>query len=146
MTKEIDVIVMNSHGVGQFCNIKRLPYLGETLRAWNWRQDNTGVGPGLALALDPKGGADGDNYLFDLSYLIPDLAPDTTLELRAAYMDINIKTEQTLFPAGAVLPRSPGRAPRSAAPRGRRPEPRRPRARARPSTARWLRAGRWPHG
>ncbi|MBK6289180.1 MAG: TonB-dependent receptor [Gammaproteobacteria bacterium] len=81
-----------------------LKYRDLQLRAWNWRQDNTGVGPGLALALDPKGGADGDNYLFDLSYLIPDLAPDTTLELRAAYMDINIKTEQTLFPAGAVLP------------------------------------------
>ena len=37
MTKESDVIVLNSHGVGQFCNIKRLPCLGGTLRAWNWR-------------------------------------------------------------------------------------------------------------
>lgn len=81
-----------------------LKYRNLQLRAWNWRQDNTGVGPGLALALDPKGGADGDNYLFDLSYQIRDIAPDTTLELRAAYMDINIQTKQTLFPAGAVLP------------------------------------------
>ena len=81
-----------------------LKYRNLQLRAWNWRQDNTGVGPGLALALDPKGGADGNNYLFDLSYQILDIAPDTTLELRAAYMDINIQTEQTLFPAGTVLP------------------------------------------
>ena len=42
MNKDFDVIVLNSHGVGQFCNIKRLPFLGETLRAWNWRVEEDG--------------------------------------------------------------------------------------------------------
>ena len=56
MTKEIDVIVMNSHGVGQFCNIKRLPYLGETLRAWNWRvEEDGGKGTTVAVSLGRLG-------------------------------------------------------------------------------------------
>ncbi|MFM7272615.1 MAG: TonB-dependent receptor plug domain-containing protein, partial [Gammaproteobacteria bacterium] len=54
------------------------------LRAWNWRQEDTGVGPGLALALDPEGNAEGDNWLFDVGWRSRDLAPDTTLELRAS--------------------------------------------------------------
>jgi outer membrane receptor for ferrienterochelin and colicins len=81
-----------------------LKYRDLQLRLWNWRQEDIGVGPGLALALDPQGRADGDNYLFDLSWSTRELAPDTTLELRASYMDVNIETEQTLFPAGTVLP------------------------------------------
>lgn len=81
-----------------------LKYHDFQLRAWNWRQDDVGVGPGLALALDPSGNAEGDNYLFDIGWSTKSLAPDTTLELRASYMDINIKTRQTLFPAGTVLP------------------------------------------
>jgi len=56
MTKEIDVIVLNSHGVGQFCNIKRLPYLGETLRAWNWRvEEDGGKGTTVAVSLGRLG-------------------------------------------------------------------------------------------
>lgn len=81
-----------------------LKYRDLQFRAWNWRQDDSGTGPGFALALDPKGYAQGDNYLFDLGWSTRALAPDTLLELRASYMDINVKTRQTLFPAGAVLP------------------------------------------
>ncbi len=75
-------------------------------RLWNWRQ-NAGVGPGLALALDPKGEGDIDNYLFDLGYTDAELLPDSVVELRASYMDINVQTEQRLFPAGTVLPIGP---------------------------------------
>ena len=77
------------------------------LRLWNWRNKDSGAGPGLALALDPRGSAETDNYLVDASWTLRDIAPDTTLELRASYMDLNIETEQTLFPAGAVLPIGP---------------------------------------
>lgn len=56
MGKEIDVIVLNSHGVGQFCNIKRLPLLGETLRAWNWRvEEDGGKGTTVSVALGRLG-------------------------------------------------------------------------------------------
>lgn len=81
-----------------------LKYHDLQLRAWNWRQEDVGVGPGLALALDPDGSAGGNNWLIDLGWSTQDLAPDTTLELRASYMDVNVKTKQTLFPAGTVLP------------------------------------------
>ena len=56
MQKDIDVIVLNSHGVGQVCNIKRLPYLGESLRAWNWRvEDDGGKGTNVAIVLGRLG-------------------------------------------------------------------------------------------
>lgn len=56
MSKKMDVIVLNSHGVGQFCNIKRLPYLGETLRAWNWRvEEDGGKGTTVSVALGRLG-------------------------------------------------------------------------------------------
>lgn len=56
MSKDFDVIVLNSHGVGQFCRIKRLPYLGETLRAWNWRvEEDGGKGTTVSVALGRLG-------------------------------------------------------------------------------------------
>ena len=75
-------------------------------RVWNWKQSG-GVGPGLALALDPSGQGDIDNYLFDVGYTDAELLPDSVVELRASYMDINVQTEQRLFPAGAILPIGP---------------------------------------
>lgn len=74
------------------------------LRAWNWRQKDLGVGPGLAQALDPTGNAEVDNWLVDARYHDTDIAPDFDLETRISYMDINNSSEQTLFPSDAVLP------------------------------------------
>jgi iron complex outermembrane receptor protein len=82
----------------------QLDYGDFSLHAWHWRQDDFGVGPGLALALDPDGAADGENTLIDLSWSRDGIFPDTVLDIRAAWMDVNLETEQTLFPAGAVLP------------------------------------------
>jgi ribokinase len=48
----IDVIVLNSHGVGQVCHIKRLPRRGETLEATNWRvEEDGGKGCTVSVAL-----------------------------------------------------------------------------------------------
>jgi ribokinase len=48
----IDVIVLNSHGVGQVCEIKRLPRRGETLAAKNWRvEEDGGKGCTVSVAL-----------------------------------------------------------------------------------------------
>lgn len=84
-----------------------LQYRKLQLRFWNWRQNDAGVGPGLALALDPAGNGEIDNYLFDAHYVDPDLLAHSVVEFHLSYMDINVRTEQTLFPAGALLPIGP---------------------------------------
>ncbi len=48
----IDVIVLNSHGVGQICHVKRLPRRGETLEAKNWKvEEDGGKGATVSVAL-----------------------------------------------------------------------------------------------
>ncbi len=74
------------------------------LRAWNWRQKDLGVGPGLAQALDPNGYADTDNWLIDASYKDDNIAPDFDFESKVSFMDITNITEQVLFPRGSRLP------------------------------------------
>jgi len=74
------------------------------LRAWNWRQKDLGVGPGLAQALDPNGYADTDNWLVDASYKNDNIAPDFDFESKISFMDIKNVTKQTLFPQDAILP------------------------------------------
>lgn len=76
---------------------------GWAFSAWNWRQGG-GVGPGLALALDHGGAAETNNYLIDLSYRNAKAIDNWEFEAKLSYTDINTKSEQTLFPAGAVLP------------------------------------------
>lgn len=52
----VDVIVLNSHGVGQVCNINRLPHEGESLRAWNWHiAEDGGKGTAICVALGRLG-------------------------------------------------------------------------------------------
>ncbi|MFA7197443.1 MAG: PfkB family carbohydrate kinase [Anaerovoracaceae bacterium] len=47
---KVDVIVLNSHGVGQVCHVKRLPRRGETLAAKNWRMEEDG-GKGVTVSV-----------------------------------------------------------------------------------------------
>lgn len=70
---------------------------------WHWRQ-NGGVGPGAAQALDPSGFGETNDYLFDLGYANDDTFDDWEIAAKLSYMDINHKAENTLFPAGALLP------------------------------------------
>jgi len=50
------VIVVNSHGVGQYVQVKRLPLPGETIRGWNWRvEQDGGKGSNTAIALGRLG-------------------------------------------------------------------------------------------
>ncbi len=74
------------------------------LRAWNWRLQDMGVGPGLAQALDPTGRTDFNDYLVDATYDNPDLVRDLGLKSTLSYMDIRGDSRQALFPAGARLP------------------------------------------
>jgi iron complex outermembrane receptor protein len=73
-------------------------------RLWNWRQFDFGVGPGVALALDPSGRGDSSNYLADLTFHNKDFAKHWDVTAQLSYMDINTKSKQKLFPPGAILP------------------------------------------
>ena len=56
----VDVIVLNSHGVGQVCYVKRLPRRGETLAAKNWKvEEDGGKGVTVSVALGRLGIATG---------------------------------------------------------------------------------------
>jgi len=58
--EKVDVIVLNSHGVGQVCHIKRLPRRGETLAAKNWKvEEDGGKGVTVSVALGRLGIATG---------------------------------------------------------------------------------------
>ncbi|MEN8129288.1 MAG: TonB-dependent receptor [Pseudomonadota bacterium] len=81
-----------------------LSYEDWRLRAWNRRQNDAGVGPGLAQALDPTGFGETDNYLVDLTFHDPALTAYWDVSSRFSYMGINSDSQQRLFPAGSVLP------------------------------------------
>ena len=52
MNNETKVIVFNSHGVGMYVTLPRLPNEGETLRGRDWRmEDDGGKGSNFAVAL-----------------------------------------------------------------------------------------------
>lgn len=58
--ENVDVIVLNSHGVGQVCHVKRLPRRGETMEATNWRvEEDGGKGATVSVALGRLGVATG---------------------------------------------------------------------------------------
>lgn len=55
-TRPIDVIVMNSHGVGQVCRVHRLPRRSETMEAWDWHvEEDGGKGATVSVALGRLG-------------------------------------------------------------------------------------------
>jgi len=63
----IDVIVLNSHGVGQVCHIKRFPRRGETLEATNWHvEEDGGKGATVSVALGRMGVSTG--YIGKVGY------------------------------------------------------------------------------
>ncbi len=66
-TKAIDVIVLNSHGVGQVCHVKRLPRRGETMEATNWHvEEDGGKGATVSVALGRMGVSTG--YIGKVGY------------------------------------------------------------------------------
>lgn len=69
-----------------------------------WNQDDTGVGPGTANALDPTGYTENDQYLVSIKYKNNNLSPDWSLNMNASYLYVNFKTNYLLFPPDTVLP------------------------------------------
>lgn len=53
-----DIIVANGHGVGEYCNVKKIPVVGETVRASNRRfEEDAGKGTNAAVAIARMGGS-----------------------------------------------------------------------------------------
>lgn len=56
MAKQFDVIVLNSHGVGQYANTDHMPVWGETLPVKNWHvAEDGGKGSNVTVALGRLG-------------------------------------------------------------------------------------------
>lgn len=54
----IDIIVANGHGVGEYCDVKKIPVAGETAKASNKRfEEDAGKGTNAAVAIARMGGS-----------------------------------------------------------------------------------------
>lgn len=86
----------------------RLEVRGENWvgRFWNWRQKDLGLGPGIAMALDPKGKTEVDNYMLDLSY-DKEISNDWGLSAKLALLDLEFTNKFIIFPPGTTLPIGP---------------------------------------
>ena len=53
-----DIIVANGHGVGEYCDVKRIPVVGQTVKAANKRfEEDAGKGTNAAVAIARLGGS-----------------------------------------------------------------------------------------
>lgn len=58
MKKIPDIIVVNGHGLGEYCDVKQIPKSGETCIAYNRRFEmDAGKGTNVACAIGRLGGS-----------------------------------------------------------------------------------------
>lgn len=70
----------------------------------SWNQRDTGVGAGIANALDPAGKTDIDQYLLSLQYNKKDWLPNWALNIDASYMQSETAVQYVIFPPNTLLP------------------------------------------
>lgn len=70
---------------------------------WGWFQRDSGVGPGVAGALDNSGHTEIDSHVVDVDYH-RSLSASLDLSARYSFQVLDQFTSFTLFPPGAVLP------------------------------------------
>ena len=57
MASNIDVVVVNGHGLGEYCNVKKIPVVGETAKCWNRHfEEDAGKGTNVSAAIAKLGG------------------------------------------------------------------------------------------
>jgi outer membrane cobalamin receptor len=69
-----------------------------------WVQRDVGQGAGVALALDPKGHGDFDQYLFSIEYNNKDWISNWEFTSKFSYQSVDAQYQLNIFPAGATLP------------------------------------------
>jgi len=71
---------------------------------WAFNSIDGGTRAGTAVALDPKGNADGEQYLGDVRFSTEDWLDDWELTAHASYLQADFQAQLQLFPDNAVLP------------------------------------------
>ncbi|HYW91529.1 MAG TPA: TonB-dependent receptor [Gammaproteobacteria bacterium] len=74
------------------------------LGMWYLGNRDSGVGLGGAEALDPRGRADSDRFLTDLTWHAPALTRNWGLKARVSYFRVSNRTNLVLYPPGATFP------------------------------------------
>lgn len=74
-----------------------------SIKLWSWRQDNAGIGPGVAQALDPAGYQDVSRYQVDAGFQNLRLADQWGMDARLSYGYMNQQEYFNIFPAGTRL-------------------------------------------
>ncbi|MCU7850845.1 MAG: TonB-dependent receptor [Candidatus Thiodiazotropha sp. (ex Monitilora ramsayi)] len=74
------------------------------LRLWGWREQDGGVGAGLANAMSTNNKLETDALLSDIEYNNDQWHKDWALGFRLSYLYLTADTYLQLFPAGAILP------------------------------------------
>lgn len=69
-----------------------------------WQTPKSGVGAGIANALDNQGSGDVNKYLFDLGYEDKNWLPDWAFATQFSYLYTHIDYRVGIFPRGARLP------------------------------------------
>jgi len=74
------------------------------INLWSSNKRDSGTGPGISQALDPKGHIQSDTYLFDISYKNDNILDDWLFESRLSHLYNELDTSLVLFPPGTQLP------------------------------------------
>lgn len=90
--------ILDLHASATWNNLK--------LEHWYWEQNDGGLGPGGAQALDPIGTQNVEQYRTKLSYR-SDLSRDLIFSTNVSHLVVDNETYFVLFPAGAILPIAP---------------------------------------
>lgn len=69
-----------------------------------WAQRDVGQGAGVALALDPKGRGDFDQYLFSMEYSNKDWIHNWDFVSKLSYQSVDAQYQLNIFPPGTILP------------------------------------------
>jgi len=73
------------------------------IELWHWRQNDGGLGPGGAQALDPEGTEDYKYYQLDIGHTNKDLHPDLELKTRFNYVYQDVQRKFILFPSNTTV-------------------------------------------
>lgn len=74
------------------------------INLWSWHAANSGLGAGIAEALDSKGTNDDDLFLGDISYSTGDWADEWENNIRLSYLYYDTQSTYNVLPEGTVLP------------------------------------------
>jgi outer membrane receptor for ferrienterochelin and colicins len=91
----------NYQTLNGYLTLTRKPW---NIHLWAWQQFNSGLGAGVAQALDPNGDNDVQQYLGDVTWLAPQFHDDWELSVRGTFLYLDDQTSGAVLPPGATVP------------------------------------------